>query len=214
MLRTITNLFVAIETFVVRKQKYFQWLFNISVVAMVGFFILTIVSNNFARSWNDFGKKAANLSLITFWITLVPGILGRMNVGSIFLPIKVILMMFRKEIGILMYLFAIAHYSWSRFLPIFSINGNLFSITYFEVFGLIAFVLSFPLFVTSNDFSIAKLGHIWKKLHTMTYVIVWMLFLHLIARELDWKAVVTLVIASFEWASLINKKLFSKKLVS
>jgi len=210
-MQSIVDLFSKIEVVIIKKQKYLQWVFNILVVILIAFFISTIYLKDFARLWNDFGKKAANLSLFAFWITLFPGIIKRLELEGIFKPIEVVITIFRKEIGILMYLFAIAHYGWSRFLPIFSINGNLFSVTFFEIFGLIAFVLSFPLFITSNDFSIQKLGGLWKKLHTMTYIIVWMLFLHLIIRVPDWKALVTLMIASIEWASLISKKLYSSK---
>ena len=195
-----------IQRYIVKYQKQIRWLFYLSFIFLVLVFAISTKFSEFRPLWNDLGEKAASISLISFWLTLIPGILKRLQISKIFVPIRTILMIFRKEIGISTYVLALLHYGWSRILPILAIKGDLLSFNLFEVFGLISFILMTPLFLTSNNWSMHNLGKTWKKLHKLSYFIVWVLFLHVIIREIDIKAVITLFIASLEIVSLIKEK--------
>ncbi|MBT4123859.1 MAG: hypothetical protein HN981_00530 [Candidatus Pacebacteria bacterium] len=195
-----------IQRYIVKYQKQIRWLFYLSFIFLVLVFAISTKFREFRPLWNDLGEKAASISLISFWLTLIPGILKRLQISKIFVPIRTILMIFRKEIGISTYVLALLHYGWSRILPILAIKGDLLSFNLFEVFGLISFILMTPLFLTSNNWSMHNLGKTWKKLHKLSYFIVWVLFLHVIIREIDIKAVITLFIASLEIVSLIKEK--------
>lgn len=205
-MQLIMSPLIWLQKLVTKNQKIIIRLSYLVMLALLSLLVVTYVVKDFRVYWRELGKNSASLSIILFWITLIPGILKRFQLTGIFIPIRVILMLFRKEIGILMYLFALTHYAWSRFLPIFVIKGDLLSFSPFEFFGLAAFVLAFPLFITSNDLSIRKLGKVWKTIHSLTYVIVWLLFLHLVMREPGTKAIITLVIGCLTMASLIKEK--------
>ena len=45
-------------------------------------------------------------------------------------------------------------------------------------FKFLALVLSFPLLITSNNYSVKKLGKMWKVLHRLVYPIMFLLVLH------------------------------------
>ncbi|MCC6711539.1 MAG: ferric reductase-like transmembrane domain-containing protein [Candidatus Pacebacteria bacterium] len=198
--------FMWLQKFVTTNQQVIKKISYLLMAGLISFFCLTLINKSYRIYWNELGSKSASISLVLFWITLVPGILKRFQFKSIFIPIRVILMLFRRQIGILMYLFALTHYFWSRFLPIWLINGDLLSFSLFEFFGLGAFMLAFPMFITSNELSVNKLGKLWKTIHSVTYIIIWLLFLHVVIREPGIKALVTLVMGCLTVASLMKEK--------
>jgi sulfoxide reductase heme-binding subunit YedZ len=108
--------------------------------------------------------------------------------------------------GITMYVFALTHHWWSRFLPILKIGGNIWLFSPFEIMGVTAFILLTPVFITSNDWSVRTLGHFWRTVHALVYIVVWLLFLHIALQGVGWRAFGTLIIASFELFSLIWAK--------
>jgi DMSO/TMAO reductase YedYZ heme-binding membrane subunit len=202
----ITNFLTSLSKLIAKKQNPIQWMFYFAVSLLIGGFSYTVFDRNTTGLWHELGSKAANLSMIAFLLTLIPGMIKRFKLQGPFLPIRIMIMILRKEIGILMFLLAFAHYGWSRVLPVLAIDGNLFRISLFEQFGLAALLMSFPMFLTSNDYLIEKMGDWWKRLHSMAYIIVWALFLHLVIREPSLKSIVVLIFAALEWTSLIKEK--------
>ncbi len=120
------------------------------------------------------GVNSGRAGLICYIITLIPGMMGRYGVRNKFFSLLTI---FRRYIGILMYIFAMIHFLLVR--AIFTISTGIFiPPVLFEVFGSLTLLLLFFLFITSNEFSVVKLGKWWNRLHKLTYPAMGLIFLH------------------------------------
>lgn len=129
-------------------------------------------------------------SIWLLWIILLLPILSK--VGNLAIPKK--LMIFRKEIWILMWVMAFIHslqyfiepYSYMPWeLNFWFLN---WSITYLA-WWMLALIITVILTITSNNFSIKKLWKSWKFLHRTVYILIIFTLLH----------VSTLKIANWHW---------------
>ncbi len=132
----------------------------------------------------EIGKKFGQLALLLLGAVVLPGILGRLRIE---IKITRVVTLFRRQLGILVFLFAFSHYILVRFLPTWTI----LPLTPFELMGSLALVMLFFLFLTSNNFSMKYLGRWWKKLHRIIYVILWLVVFHVGLQ------------GNFKWAALI-----------
>ncbi|MFK7780586.1 MAG: ferric reductase-like transmembrane domain-containing protein [Candidatus Gracilibacteria bacterium] len=96
---------------------------------------------------------------------------------DIFPKIKVLnkIVSHRKELGIIVGCFAIAHsigYFFDTKAPfLILLNSNIWSIDSFMAWGFVAFIVAIPLTLTSNIFSMIKMGgKNWKRLQYLAYV--------------------------------------------
>ena len=94
-------------------------------------------------------------------------------------------MIFRRYLGISMYLFAIIHTGFVRYVLAIDHPASLLHLATFELFGTAASIMLFSLFITSNDLSVEKLGSWWHKIHNLMYLIVWFIFLHVALQRLS-----------------------------
>src|SRR3990172_5514033 len=173
------------------------------------FFLISLKTLGIGE-WTWWGRQSATAALIFFWLTLIPGILKRFQLGGRLIPIRTLMVLYRRQMGITMYVFALTHLLWSRFLSIFKIGGNIWLFSPFEIIGLSAFILLTPVFITSNDWSVRMLGRWWRTLHALVYIVIWLLFLHLaLQSNLGWKTFITLIMAALELFSLIWHKVSS-----
>lgn len=109
------------------------------------------------------GDWTLRLLLITLLITPLKTITGSAQ-----------LIRFRRMLGLFVYFYASCH-----FLIWFLADHSLDPVSMFEdiidrpyiTFGFSAFLLLTPLAITSNFYSMAKLGKNWKKLHKLVYAI-------------------------------------------
>ncbi|MEO1377156.1 MAG: ferric reductase-like transmembrane domain-containing protein [Cyanobacteria bacterium J06635_10] len=125
------------------------------------------------------------IALISYIATLLPS-----NLIIVFPSWKKtywrrILLQNRREIGLICFLLATIHallIVQVRLLDMLSLN------TYIDYFTGLGSILIFTILaVTSNNWSIRKLGKDWKKLHRLTYVALILLILHLIlAKQGEW----------------------------
>lgn len=172
------NLQTITQFFLVKKQIiiFTIWIFITCLLALLitGYFV-----DSFRQYWYDFGKKSGSLSIIFFTLSSTPGILKRFKVTGLLQKIQIILMAYRRQLGVCMYLFALTHYCLIKLFPALITNGQLLPSTTYEVAGSIAFMLTLPLFLTSNDYAQRILGKYWKKLHSLVYLIMWIIFAHL-----------------------------------
>jgi Ferric reductase like transmembrane component len=125
----------------------------------------------------EFGKLLGIGSLFSFVLTTLPGSLRRFGVKGVFRQIQILLTYVRAQLGILMFLLASAHYIISFLYPYLSI-GEQPPTKWYTIFSAFAFYLAFPLFVTSNSWSRKYLKRNWQRLHNLTYLIIWFIFLH------------------------------------
>lgn len=164
----------------------------------------------------DLGRTMGGYALYLLWITMLPGILKRFQVQGLLLDIQIILMGVRRQLGILVFLFASAHYIWQRlFLYLDQGIPSLSMIPSFELLGMTAlFLLSF-LYFTSNDFSVRKLGKHWGRIHALVYIIVWIIALHvsLMSQEHFIKhGIPTIVVGLLQIASYAYKWSMQKRI--
>lgn len=180
----------------------FRFLYSVLVFSVVGLTLIFLTKRGIYISLGnivDTGLKAGSVSLILYTVTLIPGILGRFGLKNKF---YVVLMAFRREFGIFMYLFALAHVWLVAIVP--AINSNrLPQIQAFTVAGGVAVSLLFMLFVTSNDYAVQKLKQNWKKVHKLTYYALGFIFLHLILTKLSIWTLLAAILIILEVASFV-----------
>lgn len=93
------------------------------------------------------------------------------------------IVLIRKELWIIVWTFAIAHWIWF-FIDTDSwvsmiIQWSFWTIDSFLVWWVVAFFVSIPLLFTSNKFSLIKLWKYWKKLQYLAYVMFITTILHI-----------------------------------
>ena len=153
----------------------------------------------------SYGMILGLIALTFFTIALTPGILGRFGVKNKF---TVWLMLYRREFGKLMFLFALAHYLTIKIFPMIALNSPL-DVPLYQTFGFLTFMMAFFLFVTSNNYSQSKLGIWWNRIHGLVYVMVWTIFLHVALRQgFSLISLWVFVLAFAEMMSLANYYLF------
>jgi len=91
----------------------------------------------------------------------------------------------RRTIGVLGFTFAIIHACTVVFSGLYGSLGSIFfSINPYEapaVFGLLAFIIFIPIYLTSTDWAVAKLSYQkWKAIHRLVYIAFIITVLHFI----------------------------------
>lgn len=147
-----------------------------------------------------FGK----IAIVLYILTTIPGIFRRF--GKFYKPVSV-LMIFRRYIGIMTFMFVLLHASIVRFFWV--VKGQMKAIPdeVFILFGSLAFTLLFSLFITSNDWSVKKMGKWWHWIHNLTYITGVIIFFHVALQEVNvWSALIALdalaIAASFIFAQI------------
>lgn len=204
-----------IHKVLVQNQKLIQnalLLTSLLVAAMIplGFYLF---SNNVEVFVLIAGvaNKIGTAALYLFLLTLLPGIFQRFK---IFPLLSASIVLFRRQIGILMFLVAAMHSMYISSIAVIS-SGN-FAPENFPPNGLAgtaALMILLPVWLTSNDISQNKLGSFWKTLQRLTYVALIAIFLHVAWVERS-AALATGIVFSLELISWIWKKTNSKKPVN
>lgn len=158
--------------------------------------------------WSQFALLCGKTALIFFAITLSPGIFNRFGIRNRNLGI---IMIFRRQFGISMFLLAAFHGLTLRLVDAF-LEGPPFKILLFEWFGIFSVSLLFFLFITSNDFSQARLGKWWYLLHRLVYIIMWFILIHLALQRVSLWTILASVLVIAEMSGIIYSNL-KKKLV-
>lgn len=164
--------------FLITKRKYISWV--LYLLSILSFLYLTDSSN---QSIHETWERALDL----LWFILFLPILAK--VFQLELAKK--LMLFRKEIWILMWVLAFIHslqyfiweYSywfWEKDFWVF--NGSLTYLAYW----FIALIITIALTITSNNYSMKMLWKKWKYLHRTVYVLLIFTLLHVLFMKLWW----------------------------
>ena len=160
------------------------------------------------QSFYTIGVFFGRTALTLLGIVVLPGILGRFAVE---IKLTRIITLFRRQLGILVFVLAFSHYQLVRGISIYTGQVPLFPRPIFEVIGTSALFLMFFMFLTSNNFSVRKLGKNWKRLHRIVYIILWLLVLHTGLQRVSIWSVFILTFAILELASLIYDYLKKKQ---
>ncbi|KKS96461.1 MAG: ferric reductase like protein transmembrane component family protein [Candidatus Gottesmanbacteria bacterium GW2011_GWA2_43_14] len=176
----------------------FQILYALLSAAMVLGIRAAVTGNNYLFFYN-LALLSGKISVIIFCLVMVPGIARRFGIRS---KLVFPLMIYRRYMGISMFLFALFHASVIRLVS-FAQDGFPFSsLLLFELSGLTALFFLFFMFLTSNDFSVKYLKFWWHRLHKLIYIIMWLILFHVGLQRISvWTllmaAAVTLQVASY-----------------
>lgn len=149
--------------------------------------------------FDDVALAAGRTALCLFIIILIPGMAERFGIKNKLISI---IRIFRRYLGIGMYLLVLTHASFFRLIPIIQ-TGEITPFTLFELFGLSALTLLFPLFITSNDISINRLGIWWYRIQRCIYIAVFFIFFHVAFQSVSIWSVLMGITASLMMASFI-----------
>lgn len=167
------------QTILTRKSTIIR-LFWLAVVLVLTSFVFLAATPSTQIYWDSIGRLAGKKAALFFLAALTPGILKRFAVRGLLQDAQIILMAFRRQLGIAMYLSALVHSSLIYNLAFF-LNGlvpkpeNLQ-----QLLGTLGLTLTLPLFLTSNNFSQKHLKRFWDILHKLVYLILWLIFGHLL----------------------------------
>ena len=170
---------------VIRHRK------TIRLIVAVGI-VLSIVLLAYPVGRRFYGQLAWLLFLVILFLSPVAQISRSKTLGA--------LMLFRREAGILMGILAIEH-GWLFFArqgialsfilekEFWMTKNGLTSVGW----GMAALVLTMPLLITSNNFSMRILKGNWKKLHRLAYVVLILIALHIVFVKRDFSQALVII---------------------
>jgi len=158
------------------------------------------------------GRSLGTAAFFLYIATLIPSMIRRLQIRQL-LPIMSILLPFRRQFGVLMFLTAFVHQSFTTVLPYLVFVDFDFAqlpppLLARHITGFAAWWLLFPLWLTSNDLAVKKLGKWWKRLHKLTYAALFLIMAHVALVSSWWYvAVLITILAGNFWALVGNRKL-------
>lgn len=152
----------------------FKLFYCVLVIFPISAFVFSRLNQSMLLFFFGLGNTLGQFALILYVVTLLPGIGDRLGIKN---KILVLLKIYRREAGILMYLLALIHVTLEKLLITTSIT-ELFTLLPFEIMGALSLLVLFFLFITSNTFSLIRLRLNWYRIHRLTYIGMLFIFLH------------------------------------
>lgn len=180
----MNNVVNTIFLFGVKQREHIITLFKVLYIFLI---ILTLVAiysiltrTGPARTFSGLAGDFGQWSIVVYILTTIPGIFRRFRLQNKLISL---LMMYRRYLGLLMFFMVFYHYMLERGITLFRIGIQKFilgigSYPTFELFGVTSFFILFLLAVTSNDVSTKQMGIWWGRVHALTYILLWCMFLH------------------------------------
>ena len=207
-----------VHIWLVKKRLGILLLFKaliLSVVVLIisTFFLIRAESEWYLILYNT-ALQAGTVSAYLYLCTLIPGILKRFNIFTLF---RTSAMLFRRQFGILMFLLAIFHQATLVSFPMIINFGRvrLELLAQREVYGLVAMCLLFPMWLTSNDVAVKKLGPWWNWIHRLTYIALFFIYIHVavVSDTLRWLFMGMMIAVTISWVYfwLVAKKKVSNE---
>jgi DMSO/TMAO reductase YedYZ heme-binding membrane subunit len=190
----------------IKNKRYYFWLFRVNY-SLILLFIGAVAYSYFQKddamnvALYPYAVNFGRIAIILLGIIILPGILGRLGVAW---QATRVITYFRRQLGITVFLFALAHYLTLYNFPVF-LGGvpPVIPPPLFIGVALIAFTILTLMYVTSNNWSMAKLGKWWKRLHRLIYIVLWLLVLHTGLQRISIWSVMIFVFATLEVVSLL-----------
>ena len=154
-------------------------------------------------------KALGVLATILFLLTIIPGIVQRLKLTQLNV-ISNPLRFSRRTLGVSMFFAALCHYLFAIAFKVIK-TGKAPEVQNYFIFGFLALFLAFWLALTSNTFAKQKMGKWWKRLHSLTYLIVWLIFAHTVLIEISVISVLVGIFAIVEVYSLVKVNYIDKK---
>ncbi|MBI2464679.1 ferric reductase-like transmembrane domain-containing protein [Candidatus Shapirobacteria bacterium] len=158
----VCNLFI-------KNSPQFIGLIKVGYFALSLFVGIVLTSPYHARISNLFGEAA----VVFYILTLIPGIAMRLGIHH---SVFNLLRLYRRFIGIAMYLLVLSHVVLKKFPELIP---DLSTTPTFELMGIVSLIIFLLLFLTSNNRSQKLLGIGWVYLHKLTYIGMFFILLHL-----------------------------------
>lgn len=194
-------LYSRISPYIVRGEKWIKRALLFIAFACIGLLYYPDIG--------DIGEMAFEVLYIILFIPILSRVFG--------LSLAKIFMGYRRELGILMGMLALAHTGNYMLMAGFSSLASpsfwwsSSRLTY-TAFGFCAFTLSTLLLLTSNVWSQKSFPRAWKALHRLVYVLLWLIVAHVIfikgwkAGQIPWGELMLPIVYFFfkilEWASI------------
>lgn len=158
-----------------------EWLVIIGYMAIWGLYSAGELKS--VALLHEMGHTLGTLTFVFYVLTLLPSMIRRLKFPKLF-PIMSILLPFRRQFGVLMFLVAFAHQGFTTVLPSlifvdFDYSKLAPQLSAHHIAGYAAWWLLFPLWLTSNDAAIKYTGKWWKRIHKLTYVAIFAIMAHL-----------------------------------
>lgn len=211
-MQLLTTWFKQLQLYLAPRQKAVVRCFvaiEVSLVLFGSVVAYLVIANPMQYSWilSDIGARVGQIAVFLFCLTLLPGIIRRLGLATPLLqPIVSLLTLFRRHIGITMFLTAFVHQIFNSTVQNLLFFHSLLPPNGFPTFvllGLIAWLLLVPVWLTSNDTSQRFLGKKWKTLQRLTYISIWFIFAH-VALQGESLAIILAITAILEVLSWIN----------
>lgn len=151
----------------------------------LGFWVIGQNPETYYSLFSNLGRWSGQIALILYSLTLVPGMLRRFG---IFPLTRSVLMIWRRYFGISMFHSAISHSLILYIIPVLVIDPALLlrNPGSHALYGLGGLLFLFPLWLTSNDWSVKTMGKLWHTIHALTYVALFFIFLHVYLGTSGW----------------------------
>lgn len=162
MVEYISKIATNLGNYLILFHKKIVYIFFVIYIFLALIVVFSFSNLAVARLANTFGE----LALLTYTLTLIPGMAKRFGMNYLLITI---LMLYRRQIGILMFLLALTH---------MILSGMFLSLQPFVVASTMAMIILFLLFITSNNISQKKLSHNWYKLQKLTYLVMFLIMIH------------------------------------
>ena len=193
------------------SKQIFKLLTTIAILVVIAYTAWILLASGWdLKTIRRTGKTLGVISALTFCAVIIPGIVRRLKLNSIDI-INVVsshIMFARAQVGLLMFFTALGHYLLTIVIRIIR-TGQRPEPQLFFVFGFLALFLSLFLALTSNQFSKKLLKTKWKTLHSLVYVIVWLIFAHTALIEISPISIIVGIFAVIETYSLVKARLQS-----
>lgn len=157
-----------------------------------------IILASFMMFFNaSFQKLSGKLAWFLLLIILFLSPIAKITLSKTFSS----LMLFRRELGILMGVFAIEHgiaFFYKMKIDVDFVFKKNFWLTENNItpfgWGMLALLATVPLLATSNNFSMQLLKNNWKKLHRAAYLILFFAALHIALIKYDFLQVILIIL--------------------
>lgn len=150
--------------------------FGLAIVIILCLIGLRMYNPEILSGYEDWNAPTAYLATILLLVVLLPGVLTRFGISAAKLKYLIV---YRRTLGILMYLAALIHFLFLiDYLPWFS-DGLIKSFDALTASGIASVIILLPVLLTSNNLSVRLLGRWWKVVQRITYIILLFVVIHL-----------------------------------
>lgn len=193
-----------------KHLKLIKKLFLLSYIAIIATIFIGIMMYDSSRSirilFKDIGARSGSISIILLVTSMIPGILKRMDILK---SLESMLLLFRRQFGVLAFFFAVNHLMYISWIREIATGDNpLPTIFTYQQAGFFALAIFLLLWVISNNFSMKFLGKFWKYIQRLTYISVIALIIHVYAAGSQIWIILSAILAAeaLSWFIFLIKK--------